>query len=149
MSYLIWLILAIVFLAIEFGTVTLISLWFVGGSVAAMIVALCGGPLWLQILVFAIVSLILLLLVRPFLRKYINPKNVRTNVDAIIGKQALVCEAIDNLSAHGAVRINGVVWTARTADGKPVPIDSIVTVQAVDGVKLIVSPAAPENHSTV
>ena len=141
MSYMFWLILAIVFLAIEFGTVALISLWFAAGAIAAMIAALVGGMLWLQILVFGLVSMALLLLLRPFLQKYVDPKKVKTNVYAMAGKQAIVTEDIDNLKATGTVKLNGVIWTARSADGNPIPAGSVVTVQSVEGVKVIVIPA--------
>lgn len=144
MSYMFWLILAIVFLAIEFGTVVLISVWFAAGSIAAMIASLIGGALWLQLLAFGLVSLALLLLLRPFLQKYINPKKVRTNVDAMAGRQAVVTENIDNLAGTGAVKLDGVIWTARSADGNPIPTGKIVTVQSVEGVKAIVLPASEQ-----
>ncbi len=136
-----WIILAIVFLAVEFGTVALISLWFVGGSVAALAVCLLGGPLWLQVLVFGLVSLALLLMVRPFLKKYIDPKKVRTNVDAMRGKQAVLIETVDNLAATGSLELSGVVWTARSADGSVIPAGTVVTIQGVEGVKVLVLPA--------
>lgn len=138
--YMLWIILAIVFLAVEFGTVALISLWFVGGSVAALAVCLLGGPLWLQVLVFGLISLALLLLVRPFLKKYIDPKKVRTNVDAMRGRQAVLLETADNLAATGSLELSGVVWTARSADGSVIPAGTVVTVQGVEGVKLLVLP---------
>ena len=136
-----WIILAIVFLAVEFGTVALISLWFVGGSVAALAVCLLGGPLWLQVLVFGLISLALLLLVRPFLKKYIDPKKVRTNVDAMRGRQAVLLETVDNLAATGSLELSGVVWTARSADGSVIPAGTVVTIQGVEGVKVLVLPA--------
>lgn len=138
--YMLWIILAIVFLAVEFGTVALISLWFVGGSVTALAVCLLGGPLWLQVLVFGLISLALLLLVRPFLKKYIDPKKVRTNVDAMRGRQAVLLETVDNLAATGSLELSGVVWTARSADGSVIPAGTVVTVQGVEGVKLLVLP---------
>lgn len=138
--YMLWIILAIVFLAVEFGTVALISLWFVGGSVAALAVCLLGGPLWLQVLVFGLISLALLLLVRPFLKKYIDPKKVRTNVDAMRGRQAVLLETVDNLATTGSLELSGVVWTARSADGSVIPAGTVVTVQGVEGVKLLVLP---------
>lgn len=138
--YIFWLILAIAFLIIEFGTVTLVSLWFVGGALAAMAAALLGAELWLQVLIFAAVSLAMLLLLRPFFRKYVNPHKVKTNVDALIGKQAVVIEPISNLAGTGAIRLDGVVWSARSAENKTVPAGTVVTVQAIEGVKAMVLP---------
>ena len=91
-------------------------------------------------LVFGLISLALLLLVRPFLKKYIDPKKVRTNVDAMRGRQAVLLETVDNLAATGSLELSGVVWTARSADGSVIPAGTVVTVQGVEGVKLLVLP---------
>ena len=142
MSYILWMILAVAFLVIEFGTVTLVSIWFVGGALAAMIASLLGAALWLQVLLFGLVSLLLLLLLRPFLRKYVNPMKTSTNVDALVGAEALVTEPINNLTGTGAIKVSGVVWTARSANGAPIPEGTVVTVQRVEGVKAMVLPAS-------
>ena len=136
-----WLILAGAFLAVEFGTVALISIWFVGGALAAMVIALVGGLLWLQITVFILVSALLLVLLRPFLQKYVTPFKTKTNVYALAGQEALVVEPIDNLDGVGAVKLGGKVWTARSADGSRIPAGSVVRVQRVEGVKALVLPA--------
>ena len=138
-----WLILAGLFLAVEFGTVALISVWFVGGALAAMLIALLGGLLWLQIIVFLLVSAILLVLLRPFLQKYVTPYKTRTNVEALTGQEAVVTEGIDNLAGAGAIRLGGKIWTARSADGRPIETGCVVTVLRVEGVKAIVLPAKP------
>ena len=143
--YILWIVLAIAFLIAEFGTVTLISIWFVVGALAALVACLLGAPLWLQVLIFAVVSLAMLLLLRPFLRKFVDPHKVPTNVDAMIGKEALVTEEIDNLLGVGAVKVGGVLWTARSATGAHIPVGTVVTVQAVEGVKALVAPAQKQN----
>lgn len=145
MQYL-WIVLAIAFLIVEFGTVTLVSVWFVVGALAALAAFYLGAPLWLQVLIFAGVSLAMLLLLRPFLRKFVDPHKVPTNVDAMIGKEALVTEEIDNLLGVGAVKVGGVLWTARSASGAHIPVGTVVTVQAVEGVKALVAPAQEQNH---
>ncbi len=139
MQYL-WIILAAAFLIVEFGTVTLVSIWFVIGALAALGVWALGAPLWAQVLTFAAVSLLMLLLLRPFLRKFVDPHKVPTNVDALIGKEAIVTDAIDNLAAMGTIKVGGVTWTARSASGAHIPVGTVVTVQAVEGVKAIVKP---------
>lgn len=136
-----WIILAVGFLAIEFGTVALISLWFVVGSLAALVAALLGAALWLQVLIFALVSLLMLLALRPFLRKYVEPHKVPTNVDALLGKEAVVTEVIDNLAGTGTVRLEGKTWTARSANETRIPAGMVVEVRSVEGVKLMVTPA--------
>lgn len=140
MYYILWIALAVGFLAVEFGTVALISLWFVIGALAAMVADLLGAVLWLQILIFALVSLAMLLLVRPFLRRYVNPYKTPTNADALLGQEAIVTEAINNLEGTGAVKLGGLTWTARAEDGAPIPEGAVVVVRAIDGVKAIVTP---------
>ena len=137
----IWLVLAAVFVAVEFATVALISLWFAAGALAALVLYLLGAALWLQILGFALVSLAMLLLARPFLRRYVDPYKVPTNVDALLGEEAVVLDAIDNLAGRGTVRLEGKTWTARSADGRPIDAGTVVRVQSIEGVKALVLPA--------
>ena len=143
MEIILWLVLAGIFLAVEFGTVALISIWFVVGSVAALIASLLGAAFWLQILVFALVSLVALLVAFPLVKKRVAAQKVPTNVDALPGRKALVTEAIDNLAGTGTIKLEGKLWTARSADGRPLPKGTVVTVRAVEGVKAIVSPVSP------
>ena len=137
----IWLVLIVAFLMAEASTVTMISLWFAGGSLVAMLVSLLGGPVWLQILAFLAVSCILLTLLRPLVRKQITPKITKTNVDAVIGTTGLVTVAIDNVAAVGQVKLGGMAWTARSVSGEPIPEGTLVRVERVEGVKAIVVPA--------
>ena len=85
------------------------------------------------------ISFVTLYFTRPLVKKYVNSKSQPTNADMVIGKEALVTEAIDNVEGVGAVAVGGKVWTARSADGQPVETGSIVTVLRIEGVKLIVS----------
>lgn len=137
----VWLILMVVFLAVEAATVTMVSLWFAAGALAALIVSLLGGPLWLQILVCLAVSAAFLALLRPLARKFFTPKLTRTNVDSIIGSQGYVTTAIDNIAAVGQVKLGGMVWTARSTSGAPIAEHALVQVDRVEGVKVFVSPA--------
>ena len=137
-----WIILAAAFLCAELATVALVSLWFVVGALAALVVCLLGVELWLQVLTFGLVSMGMLLLLRPFLRRFVDPHKVRTNVDAVIGKEGVVTEAIDNLLAVGTVKLDGLPWTARSEDGREIPEGTVVSVRSVEGVKLIVAATA-------
>ena len=136
-----WIVLALGFLFVELETVALISLWFVVGALAALIACLLGAAIWLQVLLFALVTLLMLLLLRPFLRKFVEPHKIRTNVDAMIGKEAVVMEAIDNLAGTGTVKLEGKLWTARSANGSRIPAGMVVSIQSIEGVKVIVAPA--------
>ena len=136
----IWLVLIVVFLMVEASTVTLVSLWFAAGSLAAMLMSLLNLPIWFQVCVFVIVSAVCLTALRPLVRKHINPKITKTNVDAVVGSTGLVTVAIDNVSAVGQVKLGAMYWTARSASGEPIPQDTLVRVTRIEGVKAFVEP---------
>ncbi len=119
----------------------LVSVWFAAGSFASMVAALLGAELWLQIVLFVVVSGALLIALWPMTKKLMNQNKVATNVDSILGALAHVTADIDNLEATGQVKINGLEWTARSADGNPIAKGTLVRIERVEGVKLIVSPA--------
>ncbi|MFQ9985243.1 MAG: NfeD family protein [Lachnospiraceae bacterium] len=140
-----WLVVLVVLLVIEIATLGLTTIWFAGGSLIAFLVSLFGGPLWLQILLFLVVSLLLLYFTRPFAVKYINRDRVRTNVNDIVGRRAVVKERIDNLNAAGLVSINGMDWTARSENESVIIEEGAeVVVTAVRGVKVIVKEPGKE-----
>ena len=125
-------------------TVSLVSIWFVGGALAAFIVAYFMDNIWIEIAVFLGVSVILLLLLRPLARKLSVKQKDRmiSGAKALVGKQAIVTEEIDSVHAKGAVQVNGQYWTAKTELFKDrIPKDTIVDIIDVDGVKLIVREA--------
>ena len=133
-----WLLITGVLIVAEAATVNLITIWFAGGALAALIAAALGAPLWLQIVLFLAVSAILLLSLRPFARKLNQGKNYATNVDSNIGKLAVVVEPIDNLRGTGRVMIGPVDWTARSEDGSVIAEGEKVRVLRVEGVKVCV-----------
>ena len=135
-----WLGLLIAFLVVEASTVTLISLWFAGGALAALIAALLHAPLWLQIVVFFVVSAALLACLRPIVRKHFTPKLTKTNLDAVIGSEGYVIADIDNLSATGTVKLGAMEWTARSVDGSILKAGTRVKVEKIEGVKVFVTP---------
>ena len=137
----IWLVLLAAFLITEAATVTVVSLWFAVGSLAALIASLLGAALWLQILLFLAVSAVALAALRPIVRKYIHPKLTATNVDSVIGSVGLVTAAIDNVSATGQVKLGAMEWTARSTSGTPLAAGTLVKVDRIEGVKVFVSPA--------
>lgn len=137
----VWLGVLVIFAIVEASTVTLVSIWFVGGSLAALIAALLGAEIWLQVALFLAVSTILLISFRPLLKKFHQPKKVQTNAPANIGKLAIVTESIDNLQGLGAVKLSGLTWTARSESGKGIEAGTVVCVKRIEGVKLFVEPA--------
>ena len=134
-----WVVALVVFLIVEAVTAGLVSIWFVCGSLVALICAALGAAVWLQIFWFVIVSVATLVLMRPLVKRYVDSRSVATNADRSIGRAAVVTERIDNLAATGAVKLDGVVWTARsTDDAVAIETGERVTVRAIEGVKLIV-----------
>ncbi len=135
----IWLIVLVVCICVELGTMGLTSIWFAGGSIPAIIAAAFGAPVWLQVILFLIVSLVLLFFTRPIAVKYFNKDRIKTNAESLIGRTAIVISDINNLEGIGQVTVSGQEWSARsTQEDVNIPVGSVVTVCAINGVKLIV-----------
>lgn len=140
-----WLVLLIVFAAAEAITVGLVSIWFALGALGALLFSLVTDSIWVETWVFLILSIAALLLLRPLASRYFSPKShKRTNLDLLIGEDAVVTVAIDNLSAVGQVKVKGQVWSARSATDEPISVDTVVTVLRIEGVKLYVQPKTAE-----
>lgn len=135
----VWLVLLVILVVIELITMGLTTIWFAGGALAAALISIPGTPLALQILVFLIVSAVLLYFTRPVAVKYFNRDRIRTNVESMVGRQAIVISEINNLEGIGQVNTGGMEWSARSSYHNVVlPVGAVVTVLGVDGVKLIV-----------
>lgn len=137
-----WIALMVVFIVLEAATVQLVSTWFAVGALGALIANLCGAGTGWQITVFFVVSIVCLIITKPIVKK-ISAKNIQpTNADRCIGQTAVVIEEIDNIAGKGQVNVKGSVWTARSSDGRIVPKGEQVKILSIEGVKLIVEPAA-------
>lgn len=134
----VWLALLIIFAVAEAATVGLTSVWFALGSLGALVCALAGGNIWLQLGIFIVLSLICLVALRPLAKKYLNNRVEPTNADRVIGQEARVTQDIDNIQGTGAVTIGGVTWTARSEHDTPIPAGAMVRVLRIEGVKVIV-----------
>lgn len=136
-----WLVLLILCIGIEVMTLGLTTIWFGGGALIAIFASLLHAPIFVQIILFFVVSLAMLFFTRPIAVKYFNKDRVKTNVESMVGRQAIVTGEIDNVKAKGQVTVNGQEWTARSCDDRvKIPEGAIVTVRAINGVKLIVEP---------
>lgn len=133
-----WIVLLVVLIVVEAVTAQLVTIWFAAGAAAAIIAELCGLQQWLQWIIFIAVSVIALVATRPLVRKATKSTIEPTNADRCIGKTAVVTEDIDNIEGKGQVHVNGITWTARSSDGTVFRKDERVTVEKIDGVKLIV-----------
>ena len=104
----------------------------------AVLCAWLHGPVWIQLLWFVLVSAAALYLCRPLVAKYVNSRGQATNADRYLHLRGIVTETIDNAASKGSVKIEGRLWTARSADGSIIPKGSIVAAREIRGVKLIV-----------
>ena len=134
----VWIGLIVVTAAVEAATVQLVTVWFAVGGVAGLIAYVAGLEIWLQILIFAIVSAVALAVTRPLVKKFTNGRRMPTNADRFIGEKAVVTEKIENDLSKGAVKIGGLEWTARSVDSETAEVGEQVTVEAIEGAKLIV-----------
>ena len=134
-----WLIAMIIFVVAESMTVTLVSIWFAVGALGAILVALLGGGLMLQVTVFLALAIVLLFLLRGMVRKHFSPRVTKTNVDSVIGATGIVLTPVNNIAALGQVQINGIEWSARSTDNTHIPAGAMVNVDKIEGVKVFVS----------
>ena len=134
-----WLLIFVVLLVIEILPMGLTTIWFAGGALAAFLVGIAGLGMVAQVVVFIIVSLVLLFLTRPIAVRFFNKDREKTNVESLIGQQAVVTEDIDTLQAKGVVVVNGLEWSAKTSEPNGfIPKDTVVVIEEIQGVKLIV-----------
>ncbi|MDE5984336.1 MAG: NfeD family protein [Eubacterium sp.] len=136
--YIFWAAAILIFGIAEAVTIQLVSIWFLVGAIAALIAALCGASPVIQIIIFIAVSVLALVITRPFVKKFVSSKKQNTNYDRVIGQIGIVTEDIDNINAVGQVKADGKIWTARSIDNSIIPAGSEVIVDRIDGVKLIV-----------
>lgn len=142
-----WTIALVFFVILEAATVGVVSIWFAGGAAGALVCAALGMPFGVQALVFLLLSVVLLLLMRPMVRRLVEPRRVPTNADRAIGQEALVTETIDRLHNRGAVKLGGIEWSARTEGDGIIERGSLVRVLRIEGAYVCVeqiSPAEPK-----
>ena len=134
-----WVVLFVVLLVAELiSAAALISIWFCVGALAAFATAAAKASVAVQVVVFLVISIALLVLTKPFVKKVLKQKNEPTNLDRVVGTEAIVTEDIDNLQQIGAVKMDGKVWTARSAEETPIPSGTVVRVVRIEGVKVFV-----------
>lgn len=137
-----WAILTVLLIVAEIATVQLVAVWFAVGGLVAFISSLFAVPFYIQVILFIAGSVILLFATRPIVHRLLrNSKIVRTNADRVVGQECVVREEIDNLRGTGRVYVDGLDWTARSAeDGVTFPVGATCIVKEIQGVKLIVCP---------
>ena len=144
MEPVIWLFVMVSLVIIEVMTVGLVTIWFVPGALAAAILSYYGYGTIVQLVVFFILSLILLLITRPLAVRYMKKGLPKTNVNSLIGRNAIVSETVDNLAQTGKVMLGDVEWLARAPeDEMSIQKGAEVSVKEVQGVRLIVEEKKP------
>ena len=134
----VWLVILAVMIVLEIFSLGLTTIWFGIGAIGAAIVSWMGYGIWVQLIVFAVLSVIAMAVFRPLAVKYLNKDKEKTNIDGVVGEVVVVTKEINNEMAAGEVQPNGMSWTARSQDGRVIPEAERVTVVSVQGVKLIV-----------
>lgn len=134
----VWFFLTIFFGILEAATAQLVSIWFAGGSLCAILAYALGANEAVQVTVFVLTSAVLLALTRSIVKKMTKGKKIPTNADSLIGKTAVVTKKTDELGLAGEAKVAGSVWTVCSADGLPLEEKERVTVEKIEGVKLIV-----------
>lgn len=133
----IWFVIIIVAALIEMNTMDLTSIWFSVGALVAFVLSLTKVSMPVQVIAFLVVSVILVIAVRPVAKNYFKSNTISTNSDRLVGKVATCTKPI-GLGERGEVKIDGKYWLAVTSGDKDIEIDEKVEVLAIEGVKLIV-----------
>ncbi|MGI6731372.1 MAG: NfeD family protein [Anaerovoracaceae bacterium] len=142
----VWILIAVIFAIIEAFTMGLTTIWFTIGGVGACLVALAGGSILLQVVVFLVVSIVLLYFTRPLAEKKLKIGHEKNSIDQIIGKSALVTEDIEPYHT-GQVKLDGQIWTAVSKHNQDTLVKGEeVRILKVEGVKLIVERKKGENQ---
>ena len=136
--YIIWAAAIVVFGILEAVTAQLVSIWFVFGAIAALIASFFNVPFAVQVVIFVAVTVLALVITRPLVKKFINPKKVKTNADKVVGQTGIVVQDINNVEATGQVKVDGQIWTARSTGNNVIASGNEVIIERIDGVKLIV-----------
>lgn len=133
-----WIAVLVAAVVVEALTNDFVAIWFFPAAVVSMVLSLFDTSPWLQLILFLSIGLVLVAATRPFCRKFLATKGEKTNVDAMVGKTCLVTEEIRNIDEVGEVKLGGLCWSARSADGRVIAVGEQVIVKEVQGVKLIV-----------
>ena len=133
-----WTGAIIAFFVIEIATYQLVSTWFGVGAIAGLISYLCGAGIFVQCISFILVSAFTLILTRPLAKKLSKNKGEKTNTDRLIGKKIVITKSVNSFGENGETVIGGVAWTVNSVDGQSVEEGETATIEAIEGVRLIV-----------
>ena len=143
--WIVWLVAFVLFIIIEAIGTDLVTIWFAGGALIALIISFIPNvPWWVQLIVFFVISIVCLFAVRPLARKYMRGKIVKSNVDSLVGRKGMLLEDISAFK-RGIVQLGDVKWTAvGIEDNTKIDAGTVVEIVAISGNKLIVRPASEQ-----
>ena len=142
----VWLVVSGICFIVEIITVGFLFFWFGIGALIAMIFSLFTSNIFIQSAIFLISSTILLFLTKPFVKKFLNKDSQTiTGTFSIIGQTAIVTKEINTAMAQGQVRVNGEIWSAKTANNEIIPVGTNVKVLGISGVKVVVEKISETN----
>lgn len=133
-----WLVAIIAFGVLESVTAQFISIWFAGGAFVTLIASLLGTTPAVQWIIFAASSAVLLTLTRPLVKRLNKPDVSVTGTDILIGKSVVMTKATDGRGEQGEAKADGKIWTVNSSNGEPIEEGTVVTIEKIQGVKLIV-----------
>lgn len=133
----IWLGIIALFVVVEACTMELVSFWCIIGAIVALILAIVNVPVWVQWIVFGVVSVVLLLCLRRIVQKFLSKGETHTNADAEFGKTAVLLTPIKR-NEYGTIKIKGIIWSATTADKSEIAEGATVELISIEGNKYIV-----------
>ena len=137
-----WLIAAGVFFIIEMATIGFLIFWLGIGALLAMVTSFITDSILIQVIVFVVTSTLLLIFTRPLVNKFIKiPKEIKTNAYSIIGKKGIVISKINNIEGTGQIKMDGEVWSAKSATDEDIPENTEIEIVEIDGVKAVVKEA--------
>ncbi len=134
----VWLSAVIVLGILESVTVQFVSIWFAGGALLALIAALLGASALIQSIIFVVASALLLVLTRPLVKKLVASDGFKSNTDSLIGKSAVITRTSDMFGEGGEAKVGANCWSVKSGDGTQLQKDDVVTIEKIEGVKLVV-----------
>ncbi len=133
MTWTFWLMVIILLTIVEISTVNLVSIWFIASALVSLILSFIYDNAYLEMGVFAILGIVLMLLTKPLINKYLKPERVRTNIDRVIGMTGICTEEIKK-NTIGEVKVDGKRWSAISSS--KINVGDEVIIEEIDGVKL-------------
>lgn len=142
----VWLAIVIISLVLEFLTSEVVSIWFAVGSFVSLILAICNVNEAVQVIIFVAVSLLFLVCARPFIKRWTKRNEIKTNVDSLVGRIAVVSEDIID-GNRGVVKLDSQEWSAISSDN--LVKGTKVVVLSIEGNKLIVKENKANEDSNI